>query len=77
MKTLNRHLIKTYLGTTTTCLAAFMSIYLVIDFLERYRKFSRAEAPIADILLYFLCKIPEIVFQTTPMAVLMGTILAI
>jgi lipopolysaccharide export system permease protein len=77
MKTLNRHLIKTYLGTTTTCLAAFLSIYLVVDFLERYRKFSRAEAPTADILLYFLCKTPEIIFRTAPMAVLMGTILAI
>jgi len=77
MKILNRHLVKTYLGTISTCLAAFMSIYLVIDFLERYRKFSRAEAPTADILLYFLCKTPEIIFQTTPMAVLMGTILAI
>jgi len=77
MKILNRHLIKTYLGTISICLAAFMSIYLVIDFLERYRKFSRAEAPTADILLYFLCKTPEIIFQTTPMAVLMGTILAI
>jgi len=77
MKTLNRYLIKTYLSAITTCLAAFISIYLVVDFLERYSGFSKAGAPISDILLYFTCKTPEIIFQTTPMAVLMGTILSL
>lgn len=77
MKTLPRYLVRIYLTAITTCLAAFISIYLVIDFLERYSKFSRAGAPTADILLYFICKTPEIIFQTTPMAVLMGTILAV
>jgi len=77
MKILSRYLIKSYLTATATCLAAFISIYLVVDFLERFAKFNRAEAPAATIALYFLCKIPEIIFQTTPMAVLMGTILAI
>lgn len=77
MKTLTRYLIKTYLAAITTCQAAFLSIYLVIDFLERYSKFSRAGASTPDIFLYFICKTPEIIFQTAPMAVLMGTILAI
>lgn len=77
MKILSRYLVRTYLTAITTCLAAFISIYLVIDFLERYSKFNRAGATTADILLYFICKIPEIIFQTTPMAVLMGTILAV
>lgn len=77
MKILSRYLIRTYLTTTATCLAAFISIYLVIDFLERYGKFSRAGAAATDIFLYFLSKTAEIVLQTTPMAVLMGTILAI
>jgi lipopolysaccharide export system permease protein len=76
MKILSRYIIKTYIKLTSTCLAAFISIYLVIDFLERYGKFSRAGAPSSDIFLYFLCKTPEIIFQTTPMAVLMGTILS-
>lgn len=77
MKILSRYLIKTYLSVTITCLAAFISIYLVVDFLERYAKFSRAGATGSDIFLYFLSKVPEIISQTTPMAVLMGTILTI
>lgn len=77
MRKLSRYLISVYLKAITTCQAAFLSIYLVIDFLERYSKFSRAGASTPDILLYFICKIPEIIFQTAPMAVLMGTILTI
>lgn len=77
MKILSRYLMSTYLKLTATCLGAFVAIYLVVDFLERYTKFSRAGASNSDILLYFACKIPEILFQTTPMAVLMGTILTI
>jgi lipopolysaccharide export system permease protein len=70
-------MVRTHVGMIANCMGAFISIYLVIDFLERYGKFSRAGAPTSAIALYFLCKIPEIVSQTTPMAVLMGTILAI
>jgi lipopolysaccharide export system permease protein len=77
MKIITRYMVRSHVGMIANCMGAFISIYLVIDFLERYGKFSRAGAPVSAIALYFLCKIPEIVFQTTPMAVLMGTILAI
>jgi lipopolysaccharide export system permease protein len=70
-------MVRTHTGMIANCMGAFISIYLVIDFLERYGKFSRAGASTSAIALYFLCKIPEIVSQTMPMAVLMGTILAI
>lgn len=77
MKILNRYLMQTYLGMIATCLGAFISIYLVVDFLERFGKLSRAGGSVPAILGYFLCKIPEMISQTAPMAVLMGTILAI
>lgn len=77
MTIISRYLTRTYLGMVGTCLSAFISIYLVIDFLERIGKFSRAGLPLKTTLLYFLCKTPEIINQTTPMAVLMGTMLAI
>jgi lipopolysaccharide export system permease protein len=77
MSILSRYLVRTWLTTTATCLGAFVAIYLVVDFLERFGKFSRAGVPSETTLLYFLCKIPEMVSMTTPMAVLMGTILAI
>lgn len=77
MTILSRYLTKTYLKMIGTCLGAFMAIYLVIDFLERIDKFLKAAAPIDTAIFYFICKTPEIISQTTPMAVLMGTILTI
>ncbi len=77
MNILSRYLVRTYLGMIATCLGAFVAIYLLVDFMEKFGKFSRAGAPLTSVLLYFLCKIPEIIAQTTSMAVLMGTILAI
>ncbi len=77
MTVISRYLVKTYLGMIGTCMSAFIAIYLVIDFLERIGRFSRAGVPMQSTLSYFLCKTPEIITQITPMAVLMGTILAI
>jgi len=77
MTIISRYLTRTYLGMIGTCTSAFIAIYLVIDFLERIGKFSRAGVPLKSTFTYFLCKTPEIITQTTPMAVLMGTILAI
>ncbi len=77
MSIVSRYLIRSYLGMTGICLGAFVSIYLIIDFLERIGRFSRAGAPLESIIQYFLCKTPEIITQTTPMALLMGTILTV
>lgn len=77
MTIISRYLTRTYLGMVGTCLSAFIAIYLVVDFLERIGKFSRAGVPLESTLAYFICKTPEIITQTTPMAVLMGTMLAI
>lgn len=77
MTIISRYLVKTYLGMIATCMSAFIAIYLVIDFLERIGRFGRAGVPLQSSLLYFACKTPEIITQTVPMAVLMGTILSI
>lgn len=77
MTIISRYLTRIYLAMIGTCLGAFIAIYLVIDFLERIGRFSRAGVPAQSALNYFLCKTPEIINQTTPMAILMGTILTI
>jgi lipopolysaccharide export system permease protein len=77
MMIISRYLVRIYLRMIATCLGAFVAIYLVVDFLEKFGKFSRAGASFTAILQFFLCKIPEMVSQTMPMAVLMGTILTV
>ena len=52
-----------------------MTIYLVIDFFEKVRRFLRYDANWLDVLTYFLLKTPAISFQIAPLAILMATLL--
>ena len=71
------YIVRHYLGILTLCLTGLTTIYLVIDFFEKLRKFLRHDAELTSMLLYFVCKIPDISFQLVPFAVLMASLLAI
>ena len=53
MKILTRYLVSTYLGMIATCLGALVAIYLVVDFLERFTKFSSCRCPFDGIVPLF------------------------
>jgi len=57
------------------CFSGLMTIYLVIDFFEKVRRFLRYDANWLDVLTYFLLKAPAISFQIAPLAILMATLL--
>ncbi len=71
------YIVRQYLGILTLCLTGLVTIYLVIDFFEKLRRFLRHDAELASMLLYFLCKIPDVSFQLAPFAVLMASLLTI
>jgi len=77
MRILDRYVADIYLKLIGICLGSFVAIYLVIDFLEKFKRFSEKQAAVGDMLLFFLYKIPEIVVQVIPLTVLMATLLAI
>jgi lipopolysaccharide export system permease protein len=77
MNILTRYIASAYLKILGLCLSSFVTIYLVIDFLEKINRFTRAQGKPQYILLYFICKIPEIVMQVLPLGVLMATLLAL
>ena len=77
MNIISRYIVVSFLKLMGLCVGAFIAIYLVIDFLEKIGKFTRAQAELRHILLYFLYKIPEITSQVTPLAVLMATLLTL
>jgi lipopolysaccharide export system permease protein len=54
-----------------------VSIYLIIDFLEKLRRFTNAHAELKYIVFFFLCKIPGMVTQVVPLATLMATLLTL
>jgi len=59
------------------CLAAFLAIYMVIDFFEKVDDFLETNLPLSLALKYFLLKVPLIAQQGIPLGVLMGTLITL
>ena len=77
MRVISRHILSELSKIIVICLGGFIAIYLVIDFFERIDNFLEAQLPLSLALEYFLLKCPIIVQQGIPMAVLMGTLIAL
>ena len=75
MPILFRYLLREYGKIFTMCFSGLMTVYLVIDFFEKVRRFLRYDADPLDIVTYFLLKAPAISFQIAPLAILMATLL--
>jgi lipopolysaccharide export system permease protein len=75
MPILFRYLLREHGKIFTMCFSGLMTVYLVIDFFEKVRRFLRYDANWLDVLTYFLLKIPAISFQIAPLAILMATLL--
>ena len=77
MPILFRYLLREYAKIFFMCFAGLMTIYLVIDFFEKVRRFLRYDAQWLDVVIYFILKMPGISFQIAPLAILMATLLAL
>ncbi len=77
MRILTRAILALFFRLLGLCLGAFSLIFLVIEFLDKMRRFSRVNADAATIGFYFLNKIPEIISQVIPFGVLLATILTL
>ena len=74
---LGRHLLRSFFSTFALALAAFVAIYVVADFFDRLDTFLSHDAPVWTIIRLFLFKIPLIVTQITPIAVLVGALVGL
>jgi lipopolysaccharide export system permease protein len=77
MTILFRYVLREFAKIFLMCFAGLMTIYLVIDFFEKVRRFLRYDAGLGPILAYFALKTPAISFQIAPLAVLMATLLTL
>ncbi len=77
MSILFRYVLREYAKIFFMCFLGLMTIYLVIDFFEKVRRFLRYDASWADVISYFILKTPGISFQIAPLAVLMATLLTL
>jgi len=58
-------------------LGAFTAIYLIVEFFERVNSFLYNKAPLGMMASYFLNKVPSILFQVAPPAILLATIITL
>jgi len=74
---LKLYILKTFLYFYLVSAGGFVGIFLIGDFFDRADEFISKNAALADVLLYYLYKIPFILFLMAPQAVLLATVLAI
>ena len=74
---ITRYILKEYLKIFFITLAALILVFLTIDFLERIRKFSEQGAQFVWIIQYFLYRLPKIIFDISPLAILLSTLLTL
>jgi lipopolysaccharide export system permease protein len=68
----SRHVMRQFLGTFLLTLTAFVAIFVLVDFFDRLDGFLRHDAPVGSIVRSFVFKLPLVVTQVTPAAVLVG-----
>jgi lipopolysaccharide export system permease protein len=75
MSILDRYISKEYIRMFLLVVASFLSLYLIIDFFEKIRMFLSNSASFYQIASYFFFKLPMIISQTMPAAVLLAALL--
>jgi len=75
MSILDRYISKEYIRIFFLVVASFLSLYLIIDFFEKIRMFLSNSASFYQIASYFFLKVPMIISQTMPAAVLLAALL--
>ncbi len=77
MTILFRYILREYAKIFLMCFSGLMTVYLVIDFFEKVRRFLRYDSGVMPMLVYFALKIPGISFQVAPFAILVATLLTL
>ncbi len=74
---IGRHLRREFLRTFGLTMIAFVAIYVVADFFDRFDSILRRDVAATTVIWAFLLKIPLIVTQVTPVAVLAGGLIGL
>ncbi len=77
MNLLNRYLLGQFIRYFFTVNAGFVSIYLLVDFFEKFDDFSNAGKPLSLALKYFIMTIPFIVDQLGPVLILLSGVISL
>ena len=77
MLIITRYFTREFLKIFFLCLGAFISLYLLVDLLERIDDIIKNQVAFSLVIKYCLCSIPMIIYQVCPMGMLLCTFITI
>ena len=77
MKTMTWYILGKFGRIFGLCMVTVTTIYLVVDFFEKLRKFLKYDVDLSLIFSFFGFRIPEILYLLAPLAALMASILTV
>ena len=75
MKIVDRYLINEYLGNLLLITLSLISLFLIIDFFEKFRMFLSNHATFGQMGSYFFFRLPMIISQILPAAILLASLM--
>lgn len=77
MTILSRYLYREFFRMAAVCLAGFLVLFLVIDFVETADDFLSNRAAVGEILRYYLYRVPGVFYMISPVAVLVAVLITV
>ncbi|MDR2340553.1 MAG: LptF/LptG family permease [Deltaproteobacteria bacterium] len=77
MRVINRYLLTLFLKNLGLCLACFLALYLVVDFIEKISNFLGHGTRFWSICVYFLAQIPNVAVLLVPVATLASVLITL
>ena len=77
LPTITRHVVREMLRTTALMLVAFVGIFILGEFFDRFDDFLKQGASAGAIARFFAYRVPQVIGTVTPVAVLAGTLVAL
>ncbi len=74
MKIIDKYIFKSFVKLYFIILSAFVSIFLVVEFFEKFSKFLGHDAEFIQIVTYFLLRIPYIAILASPVTMLLAAL---
>ncbi len=77
MNLLDRYIIRQFFWNLLLVLGGLLSLYLLIDFFEQIDRFTEKGQTIGFALRFFIMKIPTILYQLSPVSILLAGIITL
>jgi lipopolysaccharide export system permease protein len=77
MKIVSRYMLTAFLRILGLTVMGLVMVYLVVDFLEKIDNFMAAGVPLIRAFYFFLMMIPGVIFNITPVAVLIAILISV